>query len=108
MHSRIPRRLDSISRVAIGTGPADIHGESPWQAVIPPAADIGDPAGKGHQDPDSILSDALSGAPAEGIPVGELIRVTGMSRRWVFYRLRQLAAEGKAVQTVRGYWRIAS
>jgi hypothetical protein len=28
-----------------------------------------------------------------------------MSRRWVFCRLRQLAAEGFAVQTVRGYWR---
>ena len=107
MHARIPRRLDSISSAAIESGPADIH-DDPWQAVIPPAANIGDPAGKGHQDPDGILSDALSGAPAEGIPVGELIRVTGMSRRWVFYRLRRLAAEGKAVQTVRGYWRAAS
>jgi len=29
------------------------------------------------------------------------------SRRWVFYRLRQLAAEGYAVQTIRGYWRTA-
>ena len=31
--------------------------------------------------------------------------MTGMSRRWVFYRLRQLAAYGYAVQTVRGYRR---
>jgi hypothetical protein len=30
-----------------------------------------------------------------------------MSRRWVFYRLRQLAADGYAVQTVRGHWRAA-
>jgi hypothetical protein len=28
-----------------------------------------------------------------------------MSRRWVFYRLRQLAAEGYAVQIMRGHWR---
>ena len=28
-----------------------------------------------------------------------------MSQRWVFYRLRQLAAHGYAVQTVRGHWR---
>jgi hypothetical protein len=48
---------------------------------------------------------ALSAAPAEGVPVSDLITVTGMSRRWVFYRLRQLAAEGYAVQTMRGYWR---
>jgi hypothetical protein len=31
-----------------------------------------------------------------------------MSRRWVFYRLKQMAAAGLAVQTVRGYWRAAS
>ena len=60
-----------------------------------------------QQDPDAILRRALSAAPAEGIPVSDLITVTGMSRRWVFYRLRQLAADGYAVQTVRGYWRTA-
>jgi hypothetical protein len=38
-------------------------------------------------------------APAEGVPVSDLITITGMSRRWVFYRLRQLTAEGYAVQT---------
>jgi transcriptional regulator with XRE-family HTH domain len=35
---------------------------------------------------------AGSAAPAEGVPVSELITATGMSRRWVFYRLRELAA----------------
>jgi len=30
-----------------------------------------------------------------------------MSRRWVFYRLRQIEADGYAVQMVRGYWRAA-
>jgi hypothetical protein len=29
-----------------------------------------------------------------------------MSRRWVYYRLRELAAAGRAVQTTRGLWRI--
>ena len=47
--------------------------------------------------------DRLATTPAEGLPVGDLITVTGMSRRWVFCRLRQLAAVGYAVQTVRGY-----
>jgi hypothetical protein len=54
-----------------------------------------------------ILRRVLSAAPAEGVPVSDLITVTGMSRRWVFYRLRQLAAEGHAVQTVCGHRRTA-
>jgi hypothetical protein len=49
----------------------------------------------------------LSGAPPEGIAVREIITATGMSRRWVFYRLQQMAAQGRAVQTARGYWRAA-
>jgi len=61
----------------------------------------------GQQDADAILRRALSAAPAEGVPVSDLITVTGMSRRWVFYRLRQLAAECYAVQTIRGHWRTA-
>jgi hypothetical protein len=28
-----------------------------------------------------------------------------MSRRWVYYRLRQLADTGQAIQTERGNWR---
>ena len=55
--------------------------------------------------PDDILRRVLATAPAEGSPVSTLIVATGMSRRWVFYRLRQLAVEGFAVQTARGYWR---
>jgi hypothetical protein len=106
LHARIPRRLDGISRAAIGTQSAEVSDENTEQAIIPPATDAGNPVPEqGRQDPDIILNDALSNAPAEGIPVGELITATGMSRRWVFYRLRQLAAEGKAVQTIRGYWR---
>jgi hypothetical protein len=55
-----------------------------------------------------MLWAALSTAPPEGIPVGELIAITGMSRRWVFWRLKQLNERGQAVQTVRGHWRAAS
>ena len=51
--------------------------------------------------------DRLATTPAEGVPISDLITITGMSRRWVFCRLRQLAAEGFAIQTVRGYWRAA-
>jgi hypothetical protein len=44
-------------------------------------------------------------APAEGIPIGDLVAATGMSQRWVHYRLRALAAVGRAVQIKRGIWR---
>ena len=40
----------------------------------------------------------FSAAPPAGIPVREIIAATGMSRRWVFYRLQQMAAAGLAVQ----------
>ena len=71
----------------------------------PTRSDDAEPPGEAQEDPDAILRRALSAASAEGIPVSDLITVTGMSRRWVFYRLRQLAADGYAVQTVRGHWR---
>jgi len=61
-----------------------------------------------RSDANSILWAALSTAPLEGIPVSELISITGMSRRWVFWRLKQLAERGEVVQTVRGHWRAAS
>jgi hypothetical protein len=52
------------------------------------------PSGHAQQDPGAILRRALSAAPAEGVPVSDLITMTAMSRRWVFHRLRQLAADG--------------
>jgi S-DNA-T family DNA segregation ATPase FtsK/SpoIIIE len=60
-----------------------------------------------EDDPEAVLWDALSAAPAEGISAAELIAATGKSRRWVYYRLRELAADGRAVQTTRGLWRAA-
>jgi predicted transcriptional regulator len=70
-------------------------------------ADTEEPS-KERPDANAMLWAALSNAPPEGIPVSELITITGMSRRWVFYRLKQLAERGEAVQTVRGRWRAAS
>jgi S-DNA-T family DNA segregation ATPase FtsK/SpoIIIE len=64
--------------------------------------------GEGESSPEDILVAVLAAAPPEGIPVREIIAATGMSRRWVFYRLQQLAAAGLAVQMARGYWRAAS
>jgi len=40
--------------------------------------------------------------PADGISVPGLMTATGMGRRWVYYRLRELADVGRAIQTERG------
>jgi hypothetical protein len=58
-------------------------------------------------DPETILWAALSLAPDEGISVPELVTITRMSRRWVYYRLRELAAAGHVAQATRGQWRAA-
>jgi len=55
--------------------------------------------------PETILWAALSLAPEDGISVPGLMSATGMGRRWIYYRLRELADTGRAVQTVRGNWR---
>jgi hypothetical protein len=105
--------LDDVSRLAA---------QDEWQGQPPPSdpgPDIGSdleavepvtdgPAGADPGiDPEAILWAALSLAPDEGTSVPELMIETGMSRRWVYYRLRELAAAGRAVQVARGQWRAA-
>ena len=72
----------------------------------PPAdASLRRPGGAGDDGPDAILWAALSIAPEEGVPVAGLVAATGMSHRWVNYRLRALADSGQAIQVKRGMWR---
>jgi hypothetical protein len=97
-HAQIPRQLDDISRAATEKTYTGQPRSSP--------VNIEDIAEE-RADANSILWSALSTAPPGGIPVSELITITGMSRRWVFWRLKQLADRGEAVQTVRGHWRAA-
>ena len=98
-HAQIPRQLDEISRAATATTYTDDV------RTIP--ADI-EEISEQRLDANGMLWAALSAAPPEGIPVSELIAITRMSRRWVFWRLKQLAERGEAIQTVRGHWRASS
>ena len=91
-HAQIPRQLDEISRAATERTYAD------QPRTVP--ANIEDIAEE-RTDANSILWAALSTAPPEGIPVSELIAITGMSRRWVFWRLKQLNERGEAVESRR-------
>ena len=93
----------------------------PWQprvsrlVVTEPGGPGQDAPGPAHSEdigndedgPESILQSALSRAPDQGISVSELMAATGMGRRWVYYRLRELSAAGRVIQTARGLWRIA-
>jgi S-DNA-T family DNA segregation ATPase FtsK/SpoIIIE len=105
-HSQIPRQLDEISRNAMLDARA--QPETEYQPEYEASEDAPEEMpGENQDDPERILRAMLSAAPPEGIPVREIITATGMSRRWVFYRLQQMAAEGLAVQVARGFWRAA-
>jgi S-DNA-T family DNA segregation ATPase FtsK/SpoIIIE len=119
-----PRRpqLDDVSRGAVDLGPApaepvpwylvNAHRDADGSAIQPDYEDTEDTPvevpDESQSSPEEILLAVLSAAPPEGIPVREIITATGMSRRWVFYRLQQMADAGVAVQMTRGYWRAAS
>jgi hypothetical protein len=71
--------LDRVSRLAVAAGsplpaPQPSGNPSPDHRGTPDDAGTGQPpAADDQQDPDAILRRALSAAPAEGLPVGDLI-----------------------------------
>jgi len=89
-HSLIHRELDEISRNALIAAPAE----------MPQAYDR-----KSGQSPEETLWTALRGAPDEGLEIGDLMRITGMSRSPLYRYLQNLAGEGRAYQVSRGRWR---
>jgi hypothetical protein len=99
--------LDDVSELAIA-GRAQMFPDatgtsaSPWHEGDTRNAPVDDP-----DAPEAILWAALSLAPDDGISVPALMTATGMGRRWIYYRLRELANTGRVVQTLRGTWRIA-
>ena len=96
--------LDPVSAAALGAsggqGPAD-----PDDGQDGPDVRGWRRGRRGPADPETLLRDALASAPEEGISVADLMRVTGMGRSWVYYRLADLAAAGLVIQATRGCWR---
>jgi S-DNA-T family DNA segregation ATPase FtsK/SpoIIIE len=89
--------LDPISQRAAEDHDAD-------RIVVPPVTDT--ITSKYAEDgPDVILWAALVIAPPEGTTVPDLMTATGMSRPWIYLRLRDLAIEGHVIQVSRGRWR---
>ena len=106
-HATLRPQLDEISARAL---------EERAQSSPDRPAQFGGPD---HADPDeerptdtrdtagAMLWAALSMAGEDGISVPELMAATGMGRRWVYYRLRDLADAGRIIQTPSGNWRTA-
>jgi hypothetical protein len=98
--------LDEVSRQAIE--------EQPYAAPLDIPAD--DPGGRpfsaaeggAEEAPEAILWAALSLAPDDGTTVPDLMAATGMSRPWIYLRLRELAEQGQVIQVSRGRWRSAT
>jgi hypothetical protein len=97
-HAAIRPPLDEVSVRAL-----DEHARR--QATAPATTPSREDSEDHEGTPEAILWAALSLAPDQGITVPDLMSATGMSRRWVYYRLRDLAEGGRAVQTEHGTWR---
>jgi S-DNA-T family DNA segregation ATPase FtsK/SpoIIIE len=103
--------LDEVSRQAIERpdheGRPDTLTDDPIDPAFSPAAGGNHVDGVGNS-PDAILWAALSLAQDDGVTVPDLMAVTGMSRPWIYLRLRELAERGQVVQASRGRWRAAT
>ncbi|WP_285495247.1 FtsK/SpoIIIE domain-containing protein [Actinomadura sp. NBRC 104425] len=103
-HQHATRRpaLDEVSRTAIEEAHAGIHLRSLNGPEEPPSVtNVAEPENR----PETVLWEMLSRAPDEGIPVSHLINATGMSRPWIYQRLRELADDHRVTQVSRGRWR---
>jgi hypothetical protein len=95
--------LDPISHQAMNQ---NHRTERPVVSLLPAPITVDD-----DQDtddaPEIVLWAALVVAPPEGTTVPDLMAETGMSRPWVYLRLRELADQGQVIQVSRGRWRAA-
>jgi hypothetical protein len=97
--------LDAVSEQAIAER-AQTSPDEPGRPAIHNRADAGRSVPNSEADaPDALLWQALQDPPAGGASVADLMTITGMGRSWVYYRLSEHAAAGRAVQITRGYWR---
>jgi S-DNA-T family DNA segregation ATPase FtsK/SpoIIIE len=97
-HAPLRPRLDEVSLRALAERPASdpqITENDPGPGVEPDA----------EAGPAALLWTALRMASEDGVPVADLVSATGMSHRWVNYRLKALADAGRAIQIRRGVWR---
>jgi S-DNA-T family DNA segregation ATPase FtsK/SpoIIIE len=100
MYAQLRPQLDEVSKRAM-----DERQAIPRAATGDPNDDDSRPQGDAEHAPEELLWAALTRAPQEGIPVPHLMAATGMSRPWVYQRLRELTDRGDVAQVSRGRWR---
>ncbi len=110
LHVSLRPPLDEVSRQAIedwNRAEAPIAPDA--EADHPPRSPLNDEDEPRHagDEPEAILWAALSLAPDDGTTVPELMTATGMSRPWIYLRLRELAERGQVIQVSRGRWHAA-
>ncbi|NAS22395.1 cell division protein FtsK [Herbidospora sp. NEAU-GS84] len=93
-HAERRPSLDPVSLVALERGP---------QSTAEPQGRHG--RNGNHEGAEETLWAALREAPEQGATLGELIDATGMSRPWLYKRLREHADAGRVIQVARGRWR---
>jgi S-DNA-T family DNA segregation ATPase FtsK/SpoIIIE len=93
--------LDAESRRAIDSA----RGTRAESRDSAPAPGNPEETGQAQETTDSALWQALCAAPAEGLEVSELMRITGWKRTKLYRHLREYAEAGRATQVSRGRWR---
>ena len=111
LHASLRPPLDEVSQRAIEErNPTEVPIAPDAEADDTPRSSLDDEDEHSHadDDPEAILWAALSLAPDDGTTVPELMTATGMSRPWIYLRLRELAERGQVGQVSRGRWRAAN
>jgi S-DNA-T family DNA segregation ATPase FtsK/SpoIIIE len=93
-----------------GSRPA-LGSETPGMPQTAPEPPHGDGKAESRTDyypgPEAALWAVLTSAGPDGIPVAELMRLTGMTRATLYRHLQALSQAGRAEQVTRGHWRAA-
>ncbi|TYK50748.1 FtsK/SpoIIIE domain-containing protein [Actinomadura decatromicini] len=72
-------------------------------APVPASTAPPDPSHEDHAE--TVLRDALDGAPDEGLPIAHLLLITNLSRPTLYRRLAEFVKTGRAVQVGRGRYK---
>ncbi|GAA2415661.1 plasmid transfer protein TraB [Actinomadura vinacea] len=96
-HAAVRPALDEVSRLALD------------EARTRPVATVSEPSARvepsREERAESVLREALDGAPDEGLPIAHLLMITEMSRPTLYRRLNDLVKRGRAVQVGRGRYK---
>ncbi|XVQ10048.1 FtsK/SpoIIIE domain-containing protein [Spirillospora sp. CA-255316] len=110
VHQHADRRpaLDEVSRQALEAERDRARTRTAERPVdASPTVAEPEPQRRDESGSESALWALLTNAPEEGVPIAHLMSATGKGRSWVYYRLQDLAEEGRARQVTRGRWRAA-